>query len=95
MLIVVSVFALIALFLMSNESRLTEHKIRRIRAFFAAQAGLVDAIEALRRSDIPGNNQTDTFPYTINVGGYTVTVNRNPGNGTDGTDVINASVTYF
>jgi hypothetical protein len=48
-MLVISILAVVALNLMSQESRIAEHKIRRLRAFYAAEAGKVDALEQLRR----------------------------------------------
>ncbi|MCM8831103.1 MAG: hypothetical protein NC918_02790 [Candidatus Omnitrophica bacterium] len=47
--IILSILALVAIYVMTNESRIAEHKIKRIRAIFAARAGLVYALERLRR----------------------------------------------
>jgi|TARA_B100000315_G_C14503175_1_gene553297 Tfp pilus assembly protein PilX len=46
--LVIFTLILVALTLMTNESRIAEHKIRRMRAFYAAQAGTVLAQEQLR-----------------------------------------------
>ncbi len=53
--------ALVALYLMTQQSRLAEHKIKRMRGFFAAQAGIVHALEELRN----GRNPDGT---NINIG---------------------------
>jgi len=49
--LVIFTLALSALYLMTNESRIAEHKVRRMRGFYAAQAGLVLALEKLRVGD--------------------------------------------
>lgn len=73
-MLVIFTLALAALFLMTQESRIAEHKIKRTRAFFAAQAGMVLALERLRKDPgsggwIPNNT------YCINGGaGCTATV---------------------
>ena len=51
---VISALALAALHLMTQESRIVEHKIKRNRAFYAAQAGMVLALEKLRKGDWSG-----------------------------------------
>ena len=48
-MVVLSALALIALYYMTNESRIAEHKIKRMRAIFTAQGGIVHAFERLRR----------------------------------------------
>jgi len=55
-LIVVFTLALVALYLMTQDARIAEHKIRRIRGLFAARAGMVHALEQARngRYDPPG-----------------------------------------
>jgi hypothetical protein len=58
-MLVVFILGLVALYLMTQESRLAEHKIRRTRAFFAAQAAITRVVAQLRTGDI-------TPPITIN-----------------------------
>jgi Tfp pilus assembly protein PilX len=67
-LLVLSILALVAVNLMSQESRIAEHKIRRIRAFYAAQAGEVDGLERLRRGTIALPTPGNPTIYTINIG---------------------------
>jgi Tfp pilus assembly protein PilX len=72
-MLVLSTLALVALSLMTSESRIAEHKIRRTRAYYAAQAGIVDGLEQLRRGVANGGRAlpaTGDF-YTINVPGNT------------------------
>ena len=71
----VLIFTLIAgalLGLMTNQVRITEHQIRRIKAYYTAQAGLWHAMEERRR----GSTETmweitlhDEFnvPYTADI----------------------------
>lgn len=47
-LLIVVVLANVALSVIASQSRLTHHQVSRIRAFYAAQAGMVLAIENLR-----------------------------------------------
>jgi len=54
--LVICALALAAIFLMTQESRIAEHKIKRNRAFFSAQAGMVLAWEQLRLGAwVPGS----------------------------------------
>ena len=48
-MLVIFTLVLAALFLMTQESRIAEHKIKRTKAFFAAQGGMVLALENLRK----------------------------------------------
>lgn len=50
-MVVITILAVVALNLMTVESRTAEHKIKRTRAYFSAQAGIVDAFERLRRGE--------------------------------------------
>jgi Tfp pilus assembly protein PilX len=102
-MIVLSILAITALTLMTQESRRAEDKIRRMRAYYAAQAGSVYAFEEIAKH----NNTTATLnPITIGINpstgnafngypstGYTPVITRNSG-GPSGTDVINVTVTY-
>lgn len=93
---VIITLALSALFLMTQESRIAEHKIKRIRAFFAAQAGIVQALDSLRQGVTP--------PSTIYIGsgisgypsaGLRVNITYTDNNsGPGGTDPVTASVNY-
>ncbi len=56
-MIVIFTLALVALYLMTQESRIAEHKIRRVRAFFAAQAGLIHSLEELRKGNAVDGTQ--------------------------------------
>ncbi|MFA5270844.1 MAG: hypothetical protein WC412_00690 [Candidatus Omnitrophota bacterium] len=49
---VLTILAVVALNLMTTESRVAEHKIRRTRAYYASQAGIVDGLERLRIGDL-------------------------------------------
>ena len=64
-MIVISALAFVAVYLMTQESRIAEHKIRRMRGYFAAQAGVVDALERLRTGNSPGGTECTTFPPTV------------------------------
>jgi Tfp pilus assembly protein PilX len=58
---VIFTLALVALYLMTQQSRIAEHKVRRMRGFFAAQAGTVHALEQLR-------NGVDPNGTSVNIG---------------------------
>lgn len=82
-MVVLSILALVAVNLMTQESRVAEHKINRIRASYAAQAGYIDALERLRRGVIARPPVGAPVHYTINIGagmagypaaGYTVDI---------------------
>ncbi len=85
MLIVVSL-SLVALHIMSQQGRITEHKIRRTRAFSAARAGRVDAFAKLITGVINLSAITVGSPHSYSIagfgsgivgypsGGYTITV---------------------
>jgi len=64
-LIVLSILALVGLYLISQESRIAEHKIRRMKAFYAAQAGMVIALEELRRGNWTISPTSDRY-YCLN-----------------------------
>lgn len=93
-MLVLLALAFVSIYLMTQQSRVAEHKIRRMRAYFAAQAGVIHSLEELRR----GN----ALPASINIGGgligygpgYTAVINRTAGAGPLGTDVISATVAY-
>jgi len=82
-----------ALYLMTQESQVAERKIRFMRAFYAAQAGVVHALEVSRTgaslSNINVGNGVTGYP----TGGMLVTVTRNAG-GVNGTSIITATATH-
>ncbi len=73
-MLVLSTLALVALSLMTSESRIAEHKIRRTRAYYAAQAGIVDVLEQLRRGSIapPAATPGSGVSYLIPIPGNTL-----------------------
>lgn len=73
-MIVICILAVAALNLMTVESRTAEHKLRRIRAYFSAQAGVVDALERLRRGQrpIPAAGAPDVYNLAAVNGGNIV-----------------------
>ena len=69
--LVVSTLVLAALSLMTQESRVAEGKIKRIRAFYAIQAGMVNAVDNLRRTNsIGGSGTLNTIKIGATVTGY-------------------------
>ena len=50
-ILVVGVLANVLLRIISNQSRLTHHQVSRIQAQYAAKAGVVYALDKLRRND--------------------------------------------
>lgn len=97
-MLVIFTLALAALFLMTQESRIAEHKVKRTRAFFAVQAGMVRALDYLRQ----GTNPSGTFYIGSGITGYppaglpvTITYPAGGvGTGPGGTDPINITVNY-
>ena len=93
-MLVIFTLALAALFLMTQQSRIAEHKIKRTKAFFAAQAGMVYALEQLRKGDAivsphSVSPATPTQGYPVNAN---ITVNA--GAGVGGTDEVVIQVIY-
>jgi len=74
-MLVIFTLALAALFLMTQQSRIAEHKIKRSKAFFAAQAGMVLALEQLRLGVwVPGNTYCLSNGIVPNPSGCFATV---------------------
>ena len=73
---VLTILAVAALSLMTTESRVAEHKIRRTSAYYAAQAGIVDGLERLRRNlvALPTAGNPTTYSLGTAVNGYTPTI---------------------
>ena len=86
-----------ALTLLTRESRIAESKIKRIRGYYASQAGVVNASEQLRIS----NSVTGTVYVGSGIRGYPgsgmpVNITRVAGPVIDGlpTDEISVNATY-
>ncbi|MBU1121853.1 MAG: hypothetical protein ABIH71_02450 [Candidatus Omnitrophota bacterium] len=47
-LVVLSGFAVISLYFMSNEARIAEHKVQRMKAFYTVQSAVIDANQRLK-----------------------------------------------
>ena len=78
-LLVVVALANIILMIIGSHSRLTQHQVDRIKAYYSAQAGMNLAFEKLRTGDwTTGNytvcasgcdfNDSDLSPLTISIG---------------------------
>jgi Tfp pilus assembly protein PilX len=107
-MIILTILALVAVNLMTQESRIAEHKIRRIQAFYAAQAGVVHALERLRRegsaylNPTPGNPQTDIISVGAGLpaqsgypaAGYNVLITYARAGGPLNTNTLTAEVDY-
>lgn len=72
--LVMSILAGAVLSLMTTEARLTEHQVRRIKAYYAAQSGMIYELENLRKNPLPPDSTTtftysaaDLYPVTISV----------------------------
>lgn len=60
-LLVVVILAVIILNIILSHSRLTQHQVGRIQAYYAAMAGINYALEQLRTGNWPAGNYTWTF----------------------------------
>jgi Tfp pilus assembly protein PilX len=95
--LVLAALALIALYVMTNEAHIAEHKIRRMRAMYAAQGAMVHALELLRTggTSVANRNAIAGANPDINIGGTNVdlTITPTPGN-TPSDFTVNATVSY-
>ncbi|MCF7869768.1 MAG: hypothetical protein K9M01_01435 [Candidatus Omnitrophica bacterium] len=86
-LIVISLLAVTAINLMRQQSKITEHKISRRRKLLAAQAGMVHALEELRKGNDP------TGSNVLNINGLDVDILYTPdGSGLNGTNPVEITV---
>jgi Tfp pilus assembly protein PilX len=60
-ILVVVILCNIVLSIISSQSRLTHHEVSRIRAYYAAQAGLVYTMEKLRNGSWPSSGASDRY----------------------------------
>ena len=99
MLIFVIIFTILSgilLSLVSSNTRLLEHHIRRTKGYYAAEAGNVLALDALRRSAaFPASNSVE---WTYNLGGSNI-INKTvamtqSGGGPAGTTIVNTTSNY-
>ena len=63
-LLVVVILANVILTFISSQTRLTGHQVKRIQAYYAAQAGMTFALEMLR-TNAPGWTATTAFTKTL------------------------------
>ncbi len=68
-LIVIFTLAVVAINLMTQQARVAEHKIRRMRAIYAARAGMVHGLELIRQGIFPGGG-TEIISIGAGVNGY-------------------------
>ncbi|RKY46304.1 MAG: hypothetical protein DRP81_01075 [Candidatus Omnitrophota bacterium] len=96
--VVLVILALVTVHIMIQQAYIAEHKIKRLRAFFIAKAGLVHALERLRNGDDPSvisNEDLDidndgTSDADIQIGPPI----NNPGSPLNGTRPISVTVNY-
>ena len=82
LILTVIVLANIALLLISSQARFTHHQVSRIRAFYAAQAGINYTLERLRVGAWVPDPSSITY-YCINDNGTTMTCTDGNINDTD------------
>ena len=95
--IVIAFLALAVAYLLSQQARIAEHKIRRMRAYYAAMAGVVYAFDEARNGTLPtGNSSTKVGNgiYGYPPGGFAVDITRTANAGPNNTDKIKVSVDY-
>ena len=85
--LVLCALGLAAVMIMSQGSLLTEHKIKRIRSYYAVQAGIIDAFEQLRKGLI---NPTIGSPVTYQITNFGQGIPFYP---SDGTSVVGYTIT--
>ena len=97
--VVITLLALATMSVMRQQGKMTEHKIKKIRAFYAAHAGVVYAFEGIGDGTI-----TDGVPASFNIGngiqgypsgGLIVNITYTDNNlGPGGTDPVVVTVNY-
>ncbi|MCF7874013.1 MAG: hypothetical protein K9L84_04630 [Candidatus Omnitrophica bacterium] len=88
-LIVISLLAVAAINLMRQQSRVTEHRIKRKKGILAAQAGMIHAIEELRKNNDPSGNNA------LTINGLNVDIDYTDDNsGPKGTDPVTITISY-
>ena len=90
---IILIWALAVLYFMTQESRIAGHKMRRIRALFAAKAGMIQTFEKVRKGEIPEIPDGNPYTKTISVGnpadkGYPIRVEIEVDDTTTGTFTI-------
>ena len=67
--IMISLLALGAIYLMGNQALLSEHRLKRMKAYYTAKAGMVHALEELRSGNLnPGTVNLNDMQADIVVG---------------------------
>lgn len=85
---IISILAASALYIMTNDARLTEYSIRRIQANYAAQAGIQQHLELLKTNPTPP-------PQNLTIDGITVVTDMvSPCLSGASADCIQAQATY-
>ncbi len=99
-MIVVILLALVATYLMVQNAYINEHKVRRIKAMYAAQAGIIHALERLRREGTSASTIVDINNDDPNIDGIAVDIEVIP-KGTPGCPItipsdfcVKATVSY-
>ena len=75
-LLVITFLALITISMMLQQARIAEHKVQRMKAVFAAKAGMIHTLEELRKGNVSplptvGSPANITL---VGVNNYTVSV---------------------
>ncbi|OPX30758.1 MAG: hypothetical protein B1H08_00885 [Candidatus Omnitrophica bacterium 4484_171] len=95
--VIITFLCLATAYLLSQQARVAEHKIRRMRAYYAAMAGVVYAFDKARNGILPAGNSSIKVGngiYGYPPGGFTVDISRTSNAGPGNTDEIDVSVDY-
>jgi len=107
-MLVLLALAAAALYLMTSQSRIAEGKVKRMRAYYAAQAGMVYALEEAWNNTtvwVPNIAANTSFSVTpalaigagidgYPAGGYNPAISVTPGAGIDNTSLVSITVSY-
>ena len=95
-MLVIVILALAITYVMTQEAQVTEHKIKRMRAYYAAKAGVVYARDELRSNSnySGGTINIGSGEIGYSSGGIPVNITVNKGAGVDSTDKITVNVPY-
>ena len=66
-ILIIVALANITLTMIRSQATMTDRQVRRIQGFYAAQAGMVYALEMLRTNDANWPVAAGSFPYTRNL----------------------------
>lgn len=86
--IVIATLSMAGLYLMTQQARIAEHQIKRMRALSAAKAGMVYAFSELRKGNNPDNT---TF---TGVDGFEAQITVTPGAAAEDPQQVDISVAY-